>query len=193
MTHYLPHHTLARTICDAMLAGEHRVETSVIDQWVAGRRGLRKAAVVSISIPAIDKRQFHDPFILTVANTLFAGSEYHPLRAKNFALSGLGGDTGTLSIEASYELPFALAEKRPEHERAQFLHHHALHSLVQVVAAGQVPYDYTKRSTLLAAFPDPRSATEIRRERRWHEFLFWLSKWGDLIPQRIPRDFGEYK
>jgi hypothetical protein len=193
MTQYLLHHTLARTICDTLLVGEHRIETSLIDPSGVRRRGLRKTAVVTIEIPAIDARPFHESGILAVANTLLSGSKHHPLRAKNFAHSRLGGGTGTLNIEASYELPFKLAEKRPENERAQFLHGHAMHSLAQVVAADQVPYDYAKRSKLLAAFPDPRNEAEIRNEERWHAFLFWMSKWQDLIPKRIPRDFGEYE
>lgn len=193
MTQNLPHHTLARTICDTLLVGQHRVETSLIDLRDVRKRGLRKTAVVTIEIPAIDGQPFHESGILAVANSLFAGSEYHPLLAKSFAYSRLGEGTGTLNIEARYELPFKLAEKRPKNGRAQFLHGHATHSLVQVVAADHVSYDYAKRSELLAAFPDPRNKAEIRSEERRRAFLFLISKLQDLIPKRVPRDFGEYE
>ena len=192
-TTYLPHHALARAINDALLSGQYRIETAVIDQWSRRKRRDGKVAVVSIGIPGIDEQQFASTFILTVAETLFAGAEFHPLRAKDFSFARLGGPIGSLNLEARYELPFALAEKRSNGERAQFLRRNALHSLVRVAAASQIPYEHEKRARLLEFFPDPRTALEIRRSERKKQFLSWLARWKDLIPERSTRDFREYR
>lgn len=193
MTAYLLHQTLAREISDALLTGEYRIETDVIDQWSRRKRNAGKAAVVSISIPGISEQQFADAFILDVARTLLADADFHPLKAKYFSYDRLGGPIGTLNLEASYELPFTLAEKRSPEERAEFLRRHALHSLARVATAIQIPNEEKKRARLLDAFPDPRNASEIQRAERKKAILVWLENLKDLIPKRAPRDFREYR
>ena len=187
MTQYLPDDTLARSIGDTLLNEKYTVETTVFER----PRG-KGTATVEISI-GIDRSPFRTVDILDVASTLLARAEFHALRVKGFATPWLNTTTGILSVVATYPLPFGPAEKRPRTARASFLHDHALHSLVQVVAAGRVPYPAEKRQALHNFFPDPRTPAEIRSEQRRAAVREWLSNMRDMIPKRYRRDYSEYK